>query len=136
MAIDDFVTLGFLVLLQAVLGFDNLLYISLESKRAPADRQAYVRRVGIIIAIVLRIALLFALIELIKYVQDPLFDLEFRDWVLGSFNLHALIVLVGGGFIIYTAVKEIWHMLAPETMHGDDEAEPRSVQSVKSEMER
>ncbi len=43
---DDIITLGFLVLLQAVLGFDNLLYISLESKRVAPERQAYVRRLG------------------------------------------------------------------------------------------
>ena len=40
-----------LVLLQAVLGFDNLLYISLESKRVPAERQAFVRRMGIGLAV-------------------------------------------------------------------------------------
>ncbi|SVA63131.1 uncharacterized protein METZ01_LOCUS115985, partial [marine metagenome] len=41
------VTLGMLVLLQAVLGFDNLLYISLESKRAPEAQQSSVRKWGI-----------------------------------------------------------------------------------------
>ena len=45
--IDDFVTLGLLTLLQAVLGFDNLLYISLTSRRAPAEQQVMVRRMGI-----------------------------------------------------------------------------------------
>ena len=40
-------TLVMLVLLQAVLGFDNLLYISRESKRAPADQQSRVRMIGI-----------------------------------------------------------------------------------------
>ncbi|HIC30804.1 MAG TPA: tellurium resistance protein TerC, partial [Flavobacteriaceae bacterium] len=40
-----------LVALQAVLGFDNLLYISLESKKAPQESQKRVRKVGILIAI-------------------------------------------------------------------------------------
>ena len=130
MSIDNIMTLGFLVLLQAVLGFDNLLYISLESKRAPKADRARVRRLGIIIAIVLRIALLFALVQLIKYVQDPLFGVELSDWVLGSFNLHALIVLGGGIFIIYTAIKEIWHMLAPPDEEHEEDATPKSVGSV------
>ena len=39
-ALDNFIRLIFLILLQAVLGFDNLLYISLESKKAPIDKQA------------------------------------------------------------------------------------------------
>ncbi len=46
-SLDNFVTLGMLILLQIVLGFDNLLYISLESKQAPPDKQAMVRRLGI-----------------------------------------------------------------------------------------
>lgn len=130
MELDNFVTLGFLVLLQAVLGFDNLLYISLESKRAPKDKQAAVRKMGIMIAIGLRIGLLFALVSLIKYVQDPLFGIAFKDWVFGNFNLHALIVLVGGIFIIYTAVKEIWHMLQIEQDHAKTDESPKSTNAV------
>ncbi len=41
-SIQGFFTLGMLVLLQAVLGFDNLLYISIESKRVAEDKQSYV----------------------------------------------------------------------------------------------
>ena len=41
--LNNLFTLGMLTLLQAVLGFDNLLYISLESKRAPENQQAMVR---------------------------------------------------------------------------------------------
>ena len=57
-------TLGMLVLLQAVLGFDNLLYISLESKRAPEAQQSSVRKWGIGIAVGLRIVLLLSLIHI------------------------------------------------------------------------
>ena len=46
--LGNFVDLLLLVMLQAVLGFDNLLYISLESKRAPADKQAAVRKLSLI----------------------------------------------------------------------------------------
>ena len=68
--IESLLTLLFLILLQAVLGFDNLLYISLESKKAPEDKQAMVRRVAIGIAVFFRITLLFILVESIKYFQD------------------------------------------------------------------
>ena len=51
-------TLGMLIFLQAVLGFDNLLYISIESKRVAPESQAKVRKWGIGLAIVLRIVLL------------------------------------------------------------------------------
>ena len=117
---DNLIALGLLTVLQAVLGFDNLLYISLESKRAPAESQAMVRRLGIGIAIVLRIVLLFGLMRLIRFVQDPLFDVNV-GFAEGTFNLHALIVLLGGVFILYTATKEIWHMMSLEDAdHGDE----------------
>ena len=109
--INSLFTLAMLVLLQVVLGFDNLLYISLESKKAPADRQSYVRKLGVGMAIVLRIVLLFVLMSVIQYFQDPFASLHGNNIVEFSFNIHSLIVLLGGAFIMYTAVKEIWHMM-------------------------
>jgi predicted tellurium resistance membrane protein TerC len=125
LTLDNIVTLGLLTLLQAVLGFDNLLYISVESKRAPADRQRLVRRLGIGIAVVLRILLLFALLHVIRYFQDPIFGLHLGI-VAGEFNLHSIIVLAGGVFLIYTATKEILHMMNLEELEHE-ERKPRSV---------
>ncbi len=121
-------TLVMLIILQAVLGFDNLLYISLESKRAPEGDQARVRKLGIGIAIVLRIVLLFGLVNLISMVQKPLFSVE-GDWFSGTFNGHSLIVLFGGVFILYTATKEVMHMMHIEHGHAVD-SKPKSVASV------
>jgi predicted tellurium resistance membrane protein TerC len=112
--IQNLGTLLMLVLLQAVLGFDNLLYISLESKNAPEEKRSYVRKVGIGLAIILRIVLLFVLLKLIDLFQGHLFDINLGKLFSGDFNGHSLIVLAGGGFIIYTAIKEIWHMIAME----------------------
>ncbi len=127
--IENLFTLGALVVLQAVLGFDNLLYVSLESKRAPADKQAMVRKLGIGMAIVLRIVLLFALVQLIQYVQEPVFGINIGNAIHSSFNIHSLIVLVGGIFIIYTAIKEIWHMISLEDAHETD-TKPKSVGTI------
>ena len=115
--LDNLFTLFMLIALQAVLGFDNLLYISLESKRAPADKQAMVRRLGIGLAVFLRIALLFVLMSLIDAFQNPLFSIRWEGVIESTFNLHAMIVLLGGAFIVYTATKEVLHM-----MSLDDEA--------------
>lgn len=119
--LEDLLTLGLLTLLQAVLGFDNLLYISIESKRAPADKQQMVRRLGIAIAVVLRIGLLFLVMHLIEYFQGPIFGINLGPAVESSFNLHSLIVLAGGIFIIWTATREILHMMMlEEEAHHDD----------------
>lgn len=121
-SIDGLLTLLLLTMLQVVLGFDNLLYISMESKRvAAADRQR-VRRVGIGIAIALRIVLLFAVTTAIGYFAEPFWHLD-HAWLHFEPSGHAVIVLLGGGFIVYTAVKEIVHMLAPAQLdHGGDAA--------------
>jgi predicted tellurium resistance membrane protein TerC len=106
--------LGVLVFLQAVLGFDNLLYISIESKRAPEAKQKAVRRTGILIAIGLRIVLLFVVMQLIDTFAKPFFEVHWTDVLEGAFNFATMVFLLGGVFIMYTAVKEISHMLAIE----------------------
>lgn len=116
---SNLLTLLMLVMLQAVLGFDNLLYISLESKNAPKEKQTYVRRMGIGLAIILRIGLLFLLMSVIQYFQDPLFGIGWKGVLTAKFNFHSIIVLFGGGFIIYTAVKEIWHLISHEDLNEE-----------------
>ena len=120
LTLDNFISLGLLVMLQAVLGFDNLLYISLESKRAPAHQQAMVRRFGIGLAVVLRIVLLFVLLQMVEKFQSSVFAYHNEGLLEFDFNFHALIVLFGGIFILYTAVKEIYHMMRVEDLSADD----------------
>ncbi len=129
--VENLFTLLMLVLLQAVLGFDNLLYISLESQRAPKEKQAFVRHLGIGMAVVLRIVLLFVLMVVIEKVQATIFQID-TPFVSGNFNMHSLIVLAGGGFIIYTAVKEVFHMIAlyPEEAGQVGKGSTKSVASV------
>lgn len=129
--LENLGTLLMLIFLQAVLGFDNLLYISIESKRVQQDKQQYVRRIGISMAIILRIVLLFVLVKAIAALQDPLFTLPDNNLFTGKFSGHALIVLGGGGFIIYTALKEISHMLTIHDLEGpEQEGNKRTVQSA------
>ena len=146
-------TLAMLIFLQAVLGFDNLLYISLESQRVEPSKQRYVRRMGIGLAIVLRIVLLFVVLTAIDTLTNPIFELNIPGWIEavpviddghvgatddghsdqhGGFTVHALITLIGGVFIIYTAVKEITHMLSIEDFNqtSDNSGPQRSVGSA------
>ena len=122
----NLVDLLLLVMLQAVLGFDNLLYISLESKRAPLDKQKSVRFWGIILAVVFRIILLFLLVNVIRAFQEQLFSIHWEGVIHANFNLHAIVVLFGGVFILYTAMKEILHMMSLEDLDGE-ERESKSV---------
>ena len=127
--IAGLLTLGMLVLLQAVLGFDNLLYISLESKRVEASQQRKVRLIGIGMAIFLRIALLFIVVKAISMFEEPYSFLTFGQdnenaWFACKFNLESIVVLFGGGFILYTAVKEIFHMLSIHDLEHEGDGKP------------
>lgn len=127
-------TLLMLIMLQAVLGFDNLLYISLESKKAPEADQKRVRKLGILIAIVLRIVLLFILVKVISFFQSPISWLTggIEDVTYFQFTGHSLIVLVGGGFILYTAIKEIWHMISGVHENGTEHKEERKKKTANA----
>ncbi len=132
--LENIFTLLMLIMLQAVLGFDNLLYISLESKKAPIEEQKRVRKVGILVAIALRIGLLFLLVSIIDYFQEPFSFLTggIEDVVKFAFNGHSIIVLFGGGFIIYTAIKEIWHMIGTKDLENSNMVNTKGKKSANA----
>ncbi len=131
-------TLAVLVVLETVLGFDNLLYLSIEAKRAPLEKQAWVRKVGLTLAIVFRVAMLFVVIHAVQYFEKPLFSLPeggpLGRVISGNVTVHALVVLFGGIFLLYTAVKEIVHLLAIEDPDHAAETKPASVAGVLASM--
>jgi len=112
LTLENLGNLVMLCFLQAVLGFDNLLYISIESQRAPAAHQRAVRFWGIIIAVSLRVVLLFAMISLIDRLSDPFFVFTWTGVLEGGVNFATCVFVFGGIFIMYTAVKEIGHLLS------------------------
>jgi predicted tellurium resistance membrane protein TerC len=116
--ISALTTLVILTALETVLGFDNLLYISIEAKRVAPEKQAYVRRIGTMLAIALRIVLLFLVLWLIALFQAPWFSIDI-PFLHGKFSGHALIVLFGGLFLIKTAMTEIRHMLVIDDLEHE-----------------
>jgi len=126
--VENIVNLGVLLFLQAVLGFDNLLYISLESKRVPEADRPRVRRLGIGIAIVLRVVLLVVVMALLDSFEAPLFAVEAKGILEGHFNVATIVFFLGGAFIVYTAVKEIHHMISLDDLDQDvADKKPASV---------
>ena len=124
LTIENLTTLLVLTALETVLGFDNLLYISIEAKRVAPARQKYVRKLGTVLAIGIRILLLFVVLQLIGMFQEPLFGLTLPVFQ-GSFNGHSLIVLAGGAFLINTAPKEIHHMLSISDLENEEGGGPK-----------
>lgn len=128
LTLESLFTLFMLILLQAVLGFDNLLYIAIESNKVGDPEKAKkVRKWGIAIAVIFRIILLFIIVSLFGALAAPLFEIHLGNFIYGDFTLQALVTLGGGAFIIYTAIKEIHHLLAVDHIEHSEGSGRRTV---------
>lgn len=114
-----------LIVLEVVLGIDNLVFIAILSNKLPADQQQRARRIGLALALVMRIALLL-LIGWIVTLQQPLFDLGLQGTTADhggptfetAFSGRDLILLAGGLFLLWKATSEIHHNMDPEGVSG------------------
>ncbi len=119
--------LATLIVLEVVLGIDNLVFISLLSNKLPEEQRIRVRRVGIALALILRLVLLSA-IAWIAGLVAPVVDLGIMGAVGDhgmpsfetAFSVRDLILIAGGLFLLWKATTEIHHSLDPETENGGD----------------
>jgi predicted tellurium resistance membrane protein TerC len=96
-----------LIVMEVVLGIDNLIFISILSNKLPEHQRSKVRRIGIGLALVMRLALLSIIAWLVGLVQ-PVFT------VMGNeFSWKDLILIAGGLFLVWKATKEIHHTVDP-----------------------
>lgn len=103
-----------LTLLEIVLGVDNLIFIAILAEKLPPEMRARARRIGLSLALLLRIALLFSISWLVGLTQ-PLFT------VLGWHPSARDLILLGGGlFLLAKATREIHEQLEGEEAHGPE----------------
>jgi len=105
LSLDGLVSFSSLVLMEIVLGVDNIIFISILTGRLPHHQQERARVIGISLALLIRIALLFAITWLIA-ANQPLFTLF--DF---GFTLRDLILIAGGLFLIYKSTTEVHQKL-------------------------
>lgn len=107
------VALATLVILEVVLGIDNLIFISILTNKLPIEQQARARRLGIGAALIMRL-LLLATISFIVQLTTPVFT------ALGHpFSWRDLILIAGGLFLVWKATREIHHTVDPQD-HKED----------------
>ncbi|QDZ06108.1 TerC family protein [Sphingomonas panacisoli] len=110
-----------LIVMEVVLGIDNLVFISILSNKLPEAERSRTRRIGITLALVMRIALLFSIFIIVGLVK-PVFDLGLTGALDAhgnptfetAFSIRDLILIAGGLFLIYKATKEIHHSVDPD----------------------
>lgn len=95
-----------LAILEIVLGIDNLVFISILVGKAPLENQRMIRNLGLLLALVFRIIMLFG-IAFIAKVTVPLF---YIGWT--GFSIRDIILFSGGLFLIAKSTLEIHHKLA------------------------
>jgi predicted tellurium resistance membrane protein TerC len=109
-----------LVVMEVVLGIDNLIFISILSNKLPEHQRKRARSIGIGLALVMRLALL-SMIAWLVGLTAPVFDLGLQGSLDANgapsfeteFSWRDLILIVGGLFLIWKATKEIHHHVDP-----------------------
>ena len=101
------VALATLVVMEIVLGIDNLIFISILTNKLPEQHRAKARRIGISMALILRLGLL-STIAFIVQLTEPVID------VFGhAFSWKDMILIAGGLFLLWKATTEIHHSMDP-----------------------
>ncbi|GAA5511661.1 UPF0053 inner membrane protein YgdQ [Deinococcus carri] len=108
---EAWLAFGTLLLLEVVLGIDNVIFLSILAAKLPAEQQQRARTIGLLAAMLMRLALLFS-ITWIYRLQDDLFTL----FGMG-FSGRDLILILGGLFLLYKAVKEMHEQLEGPGAH-------------------
>jgi predicted tellurium resistance membrane protein TerC len=102
------IALGTLTALEVVLGIDNLVFISILASKLPERQQSKARRLGLLLAVISRVALLFSLAWIIK-LTAPLFTIASKD-----ISGRDLILIAGGLFLLAKSTHEIHNKLEGE----------------------
>lgn len=107
---EALISLLTLTLLEIVLGIDNIIFISILTGRLPKEQEGKARNIGLMLALVARVGLLFGITWIIS-LKEPLFSLFDFD-----FSGRDIILIVGGLFLLYKSTREIH-----EKMEGESE---------------
>jgi len=107
-----------LLLLEIILGVDNIIFISIVAGKLKDEKVAKATNIGLILAMAMRIVLLFGVTWLIA-MNEPWISID-TSWLHAGFSVQSLILIAGGVFLLYKSVTEIHHKLEGEE-HGKAE---------------
>ena len=101
-----------LTFLEIVLGIDNIIFIAIAAGKLPDEEQGKATNIGLILAMALRIALLFGISWLIS-MSEPWIKVD-NSLMHGAFSGQSIILIFGGLFLLYKSTSEIHHKLEGE----------------------
>lgn len=118
--ISAFLTLTFL---EIVLGIDNIIFISILADRFPKQERKKLMRIGLLLAMFTRIALLFGVSVLVK-MRQPFWTFETSHFS-SAISVEALILFLGGLFLIYKSTHEIFQKVEAKVEESVLEEKPK-----------
>ena len=104
---DTWIALLTLTFLEIVLGIDNIIFISIAANKLPEEKRKKATNIGLILAMVLRIILLFGISYLIA-MKAPFWTIQL-SWINAGITGQSLILFAGGLFLLYKSTQEIHH---------------------------
>jgi predicted tellurium resistance membrane protein TerC len=126
---DAWIALLTLTFLEIILGIDNIIFISIVTGKLPKEDRKKATRIGLFLAMFMRIGLLFGITVLIA-MKAPWFSVDW-GWFSGSFTGQAMVLFFGGLFLIYKSTKEI-HEKVDHTGNQEVEMKTKVVKSFSS----
>lgn len=105
---EAWIALATLTFLEIVLGIDNIIFISIVTNKLPKERQASTRTIGLVAALLFRIALLIGITWIIGF-SKPLFS--FFSFEISG---HDIVLALGGIFLLAKSTSEIHHKIEGE----------------------
>jgi predicted tellurium resistance membrane protein TerC len=102
---DAWIALLTLTFLEIVLGIDNIIFISIATGKLPIESRKKATKIGMFLAMFMRIALLFG-INLLIQMKEPWFSIDL-SWFSAGITGQSIILFLGGLFLIYKSTSEI-----------------------------
>ena len=124
---DAIMALLTLTFLEIILGIDNIVFISIAANKLPEHQQSKATTIGLILAMIQRIILLFFVSFLIG-LKEPFYTID-TSWLHVAISWQAVILFVGGLFLIYKSTSEI-HEKVEMPLHDENELKGKKIKSL------
>tara|TARA_B110000091_G_C13798717_1_gene469106 strand:+ start:1444 stop:2211 length:768 start_codon:yes stop_codon:yes gene_type:complete len=117
---DTWIALLTLTFLEIILGIDNIIFISIAANKLPKEKRKRATTIGLVLALFLRIILLFGISYLIA-MKAPFWTIDL-PWIQAGVTGQSLILFAGGLFLLYKSTQEIHHKV-----EGNEEDKEKST---------
>jgi len=124
---DAIMALLTLTFLEIILGIDNIVFISIAANKLPEEKRSKATNIGLLLAMVQRIILLFFVSFLIG-LKEPFYTIDWV-WLQTSISWQAIILLGGGIFLLYKSTSEI-HEKVELPKHDEKELKRKKIKSL------